>query len=192
MRKWTFVIIFSLILSGCQWFDNDDIDEAKFQRYSAYYTSIFDNDRFVLASEYYDLEVVMNKISDAEYRYDVIIDSPKIAMYAIEVMVVENNITPEVAKKMMPTIGIFEDVEYNLIPYQVNVDKGYVKGLIVNGISTEPSINLKVMVLWRDYAKLLVTREFFEINKTYDDGMPIEDPIDEGNDDEDADEGSNP
>jgi hypothetical protein len=103
MRKWMFVIILSLILSGCQWFDNDDIDEAKFQRYSAYYTSIFDNDRFILASDYYELEVVMNKISDAEYRYDVIIDSPKIAMYAIEIMVVENNITPEVANKMMPT-----------------------------------------------------------------------------------------
>jgi len=187
MRKWMFVIILSLILSGCQWFDSDDIDEAKFQRYSAYYTSIFDNDRFIIASDYYELEVVMNKISDSEYRYDVIIDSPKIAMYAIEIMVVENNITPEVADKMMPTIGIFEDVEYNLIPYQVNVDKGYVKGLIVNGISTEPTINLKIMVLWRDYAKLLVSREFFEIVKTFDNGSPIEEPIDGGED-----EGSNP
>ncbi|PKM63488.1 MAG: hypothetical protein CVU96_07620 [Firmicutes bacterium HGW-Firmicutes-20] len=186
MRKWTFIIIFTLILSGCQWFDNDDIDQAKFQRYSAYYTSIFDNDRFVLSSEYYDLEVVMNKISEAEYRYDVIIDSPKIAMYAIEIMVVENNITPEVADKMMPTIGIFEDVEYNLIPYQVNIEKGYVKGLIVNGISEKPVINLKIMVLWRDYAKLLVSREFFEINKTYNDGTPIEDPVDEDEDGEET------
>ena len=192
MRKWTFIIILALILSGCQWFDNDDIDKAKFQRYSAYYTSIFDNDRFILASEYYDLEVVMNKISDSEYRYDVIIDSPKIAMYAIEVMVVENNITPEVADKMMPTIGIFENVEYNLIPYQVNVDKGYVKGLIVNGISTMPSINLKIMVLWRDYAKLLVTREFFEIVKTYDDGTPVEEPADDDSQQNGTDEGSNP
>lgn len=191
MRKWMSVIIISLLLSGCQWFDNDDIDEAKFQRYSAYYTSIFDNDRFVLASEYYDLEVVMNKISEAEYRYDVIIDSPKIAMYAIEVMVVENNITPEVANKMMPTIGIFENVEYNLIPYQVNVEKGYVKGLIVNGISTQPSINLKIMVLWRDYAKLLVTREFFEIVKTYDDGTVVEEPVND-EDGDGTDEGSNP
>ena len=192
MRKLIFVIIISLMLSGCQWFDNDDIDKAKFQRYSAYYTSIFDNDRFILASEYYDLEVVMNKISDSEYRYDVIIDSPKIAMYAIEVMVVENNITPEVADKMMPTIGIFENVEYNLIPYQVNVDKGYVKGLIVNGISTMPSINLKIMVLWRDYAKLLVTREFFEIVKTYDDGTPVEEPADDDSQQNGTDEGSNP
>ncbi|MDP2812971.1 MAG: lipoprotein [Erysipelotrichaceae bacterium] len=185
MRKWTIIITLALVLSGCQWFDNDDIDEAKFQRYSAYYTSIFDNDRFILASEYYDIEVVMNKISDAEYRYDVIIDSPRIAMYAIEVMVVENNITPEVASKMMPTIGIFEEVEYNLIPYQVNVDKGYVKGLIVNGISSEPTINLKIMVLWRDYAKLIVTREFFDINKIYYNGTPIEEPIGD-------DEGRNP
>lgn len=192
MRKWTIIITLALVLSGCQWFDNNDIGEAKFQRYSAYYTSIFDNDRFILASEYYDIEVVMNKISDAEYRYDVIIDSPRIAMYAIEVMVVENNITPEVASKMMPTIGIFEQVEYNLIPYQVNIDKGYVKGLIVNGISSEPTINLKIMVLWRDYAKLIVTREFFDINKMYDDGTPVEEPIGNDEDTEGADEGSNP
>jgi hypothetical protein len=192
MRKWTVILILTMILSGCQWFDNDDIDEAKFQRYSAYYTSIFDNDRFVLASEYYDLEVAMNKIGEDEYRYDVIIDSPKIAMYAIEVMIIENNITPEVANKMMPTLGIFENVEYNLIPYQVNVDKGYVKGLIVSGISQQPSINLKIMVLWRDYAKLLVTREFFEVNKTFSDGTPIEEPDDEDDTGEDEDEGSNP
>jgi hypothetical protein len=192
MRKWTLIIVLSLVLAGCQWFDNDEIDKAKFQRYSAYYTSIFDNDRFILASEYYDLEVVMNKISDTEYRYDVIIDSPRIAMYAIEVMVVENNITPEVADRMMPTIGIFENVEYNLIPYQVNVEKGYVKGLIVNGISKLPSINLKIMVLWRDYAKLVVTREFFEVNKNYDDGLPIEDPVGDDEDEEGAEEGSNP
>lgn len=185
MRKLTIIITLALVLSGCQWFDNDDIDEAKFQRYSAYYTSIFDNDRFILASEYYNIEVVMNKINDTEYRYDVIIDSPRIAMYAIEVMVVENNITPEVASKMMPTIGIFEEVEYNLIPYQVNVDKGYVKGLIVNGISSEPSINLKIMVLWRDYAKLNVTREFFDVSKVYNDGTPIEEPIGDS-------DGSNP
>jgi hypothetical protein len=192
MRKWTVIIILTLILSGCQWFDNDDIDEAKFQRYSAYYTSIFDNDRFVLSSEYYDLEVAMNKIDDDEYRYDVIIDSPKIAMYAIEIMIIENNITPEVANKMMPTLGIFEDVEYNLIPYQVNIEKGYVKGLIVSGISEQPSINLKIMVLWRDYAKLLVTREFFEVNKIFNDGTLIEDPVDENETDEDEGEGSNP
>jgi hypothetical protein len=192
MRKWTVIIILTLILSGCQWFDNDDIDEAKFQRYSAYYTSIFDNDRFVLSSEYYDLEVAMNKIDDDEYRYDVIIDSPKIAMYAIEIMIIENNITPEVANKMMPTLGIFEDVEYNLIPYQVNIEKGYVKGLIVSGISEQPSINLKIMVLWRDYAKLLVTREFFEVNKIFNDGTLIEEPVDENETDEDEGEGSNP
>lgn len=192
MRKLTIIIILALILSGCQWFDNDDIDEAKFQRYSAYYTSIFDNDRFIFASEYYDIEVVMNKISDSEYRYDVIIDSPRIAMYAIEIMVVENNVTPEVANKMMPTIGIFENVEYNLIPYQVNVERGYVKGLIVNGISSLPSINLKIMVLWRDYAKLIVTREFFDINKIFDDGSPIEEPIGDDEDEDGSDEGSNP
>jgi hypothetical protein len=192
MRKWTVIIILTLILSGCQWFDNDDIDEAKFQRYSAYYTSIFDNDRFVLSSEYYDLEVAMNKIDDDEYRYDVIIDSPKIAMYAIEIMIIENNITPEVANKMMPTLGIFEDVEYNLIPYQVNIEKGYVKGLIVSGISEQPSINLKIMVLWRDYAKLLVTREFFEVNKIFNDGTLIEEPVDENETDEDEGERSNP
>ncbi len=189
MRKLTMIILLASILSGCQWFDNDEIDQAKFQRYSAYYTSVFDNDRFVLASEYYDLEVVMNKINDNEYRYDVIIDSPKIAMYAIEIMVVENNITPELAAKMMPTIGIFEDLEYNLIPYQVNIEKGYVKGLIVSGISNDPMINLKIMVLWRDYAKLQVTREFFDVNKTYDDGTPVEEPTD-GEDN--GEEGSNP
>ena len=41
------------------------------------------------------------------------------------------------------------------------------------------------MVLWRDYAKLNVTREFFDVSKVYNDGTPIEEPIGDS-------DGSNP
>jgi hypothetical protein len=45
------------------------------------------------------------------------------------------------------------------------------KDLIVSGISKQPSINLKIMVLWRDYAKLVGVREsFLKSTRTFSDG----------------------
>lgn len=191
MFKRFLLLLLILMLSACSFDQNDYLSEQNFARYQAYYTSIFDNDRFITFSDAFELEIVFTKIED-QYRYDIIIDRPSIAMYDIEVMVVENDLPFERSDKMMPNFGIFESAEANMIPFQVDVDKGYVKGIIVSGVVNVPVVELKIMVAWRDYAKLNSTREFFIRNLDYDrmqDGShDIIDDIDDDIDDEEGEE----
>ena len=44
--------------------------------YASYITAIQDNENFMEESSYFDISTAMNKISENEYRWDVIIDSP--------------------------------------------------------------------------------------------------------------------
>lgn len=167
MIKKALVLFLLLSLSACTFDTQEYLSQENYKRYQAYYTSIFDNDRFITFTDAYYIELVFTKIQD-QYRYDIIIDEPAIAMYDIEVMVVENDVIFERADKMMPSFGIFELNETNMIPFQVDVDKGYAKGIIVSGMVDVPIVELKVMVAWKDYAKLNSTREFFMFNLDYE------------------------
>ena len=109
----------------------------------------------------------MNKLSDTEYRYDVIIDSPRVAMYDVEVLVIENGKSLEIADEIMPCIGLFEDHDFNLVPYQINLDAGFAEGFGLNGLVENPIVNLKVMVVWKDYAKVQQKREYFDLTVQY-------------------------
>lgn len=167
MRKVVLVFILLSTLIGCNINNQDLRSQQQLSRYQAYYLSLFDNDRFLSFSDAFDLDVVFTKL-DQGYRYDIVIDNPKIAMYDIEIMVVENDTPFERADKMMPNLGIFEDLEVNLIPYQVHIDRGYMKGIVVSGLVPVSVVELKIMVAWKDYAKLNSTREFFIRNLDYD------------------------
>jgi hypothetical protein len=190
MFKKAILILAILILNGCAFDSNEYLSTENYARYQAYYTSIFDNDRFLTYSDAFLLEVVFTKIEN-QYRYDIIIDQPNIAMYDIEVMVVENDISFERSDKMMPNFGIFETNDTNMIPYQVDVSKGYVKGIILSGLIDVPVVELKIMIAWKDYAKLNSTREFFLRNLDYDrmqDGSHDNDDEEIIDDEEDQDE----
>ena len=69
-----------------------------------------------------------------------------------------------VSDKMMPSVGLFEDESYRLIPYQVDVDLGYHKGFNLNGIVDTDKINLKVVVMWKDYFEIKTEREYFSFD----------------------------
>lgn len=167
MVKKAFVLLLILTLSACTFNTQEYLSKENYARYQAYYTSIFDNDRFITFTDAYNIQVVFTKVAE-QYRYDIIIDEPTIAMYDIEVMAVENDVIFERADKMMPSFGIFELNDSNMIPFQVDVEKGYVKGIILSGMVDVPIVELKVMVAWKDYAKLNTTREFFMYNLDYE------------------------
>ncbi len=172
MRKILIMIIFVVFLGGCA-SKSDSIDKIKLENYSYIYQTITDNDTFNAVANYYDLQVVMTKIDDQQYRYDIIIDNPKIAMYDIKMMAVENNIDYSLADKMMPSIGIFDDEEFNMVPFQVNKDLGYVKGLVISGLTDKPIVNLKIRIVWKDYSKVEETKEYFNITVDYNSQSPL-------------------
>ena len=167
MIKKALILFLLLTLSACTFDTQEYLSQENYKRYQAYYTSIFDNDRFITFTDAYNIELVFTKINE-QYRYDIIIDEPAIAMYDIEVMVIENDIIFERSEKMMPSFGIFEQNETNMIPFQVDVEKGYAKGIVLSGMVDVPIVELKVMVAWKDYAKLNSSREFFMFNLDYE------------------------
>lgn len=134
--------------------------------YQGYYQSIIDNDKFMNSSSYYSVSGELTQIGDGTYRYYIFLDDAQIAMYNVVLMVVENDLAFDETHKMMPSIGVFEKGSYSLIPNQSRTDAGYVKGLVLSGECDSDSINLKMLVEWRDKKKETVHREYLEFPLT--------------------------
>ncbi len=162
MRKILLALFIVFSASACQSAAQKQY-AANVQKYNAYYTAILNNDKFLSDSGNYDITAVMNKLSATEYRYDVIIDNPRIAMFDVEILVIENDKSLEISSQVMPSVGLFENEEYNLVPFQVNLKDGFTKGFGLSGTVKTPAIDLKVMVVWRDYAKVSQNREYFDL-----------------------------
>ncbi len=158
MRKFLCLLLCIGLLSGCK--KTAKASEQMMASYEGYYLSVQDNERFQAASDYYRISGEITQIADGGYRYYIFLDSPQIAMYDVVMLAVENDTPVESAKKMMPSIGVFEKKDYSLVPFQTRVTAGYVKGLVLSGECAEPSVDLKLMVEWRDQSRKNAYREY--------------------------------
>lgn len=167
MRKLRNILLCAmLLLSGCSSAKADE--EAKQTAYAGYYKAIQDTAKFQGSSLYYTISCEMSQLPDSTYRYYVIVDNAQIAMYDVIVMAVEDNTAYEDAGKMMPSIGIFDDTEYSMIPNQINSEKGFVKGMTISGECAQDSVLLKIMVEWKDKTMKNTSREFLSFELTMD------------------------
>ncbi len=163
MKKIVLLILSMLFLiSGCNKKTNQT-DQEKLEMYQSYYNIVRDNTLFQTSSKYFSLSFEVTKNSDGTYLYYVSIDNAQIAMYDIEIIVLEGKRDYD-ATSMTPSFGIFDDEEYNMIPYQANAEKKYVKGITVSGDLLDNNTHLYMMVCYKDITKLTTTREFIEIN----------------------------
>lgn len=167
MRKWILCFVAAMLLSGCAKENTNQVTEEKSQIYYAYYKSIQEMDRFIEQSSYYSIQVVMAELPDKTYRYYAILDQAQVAMYDVEMMVVESSVDYLSLQQIAPTAGIFEEKEYSLIPYQVYTEEGYMKGMVASGETTSPTTELVILVTWKDYAKLNQTREYLKVKVDY-------------------------
>lgn len=155
-------LVLLILLSGCLERPRDVEFERALTLYESHYFSILDNDRFLTTSDYFNLSIEKYNLS-SQYRYDLIIDNPQVAMYEVFVVVVESNQDFETLVNLSPSIGVF-DSTVNLVPNQINIDKGFPRGILLSGISTTETIQLKVMVSWKDYYKIKQVREYFIVD----------------------------
>lgn len=175
MKKISIFMVMLLLITGCTFGRNTEY-QAKVKRYESLIQAILDNSKFQVTGQSFDIEVIMNQESTG-YSYDIIIDNPKIAMYNIEVIVVENNQGFD-EEKMMVSSGIFEQAR-SMIPGQVNVESGYVGGMILNALTPNPDVNLKILVNWKDNGLANSFSEFIEINAKYGETTESETPVEE-------------
>ena len=122
------------------------------------------------SSQCYDIALVVNKLDEQQYRYDVIIDNPRVAMYDIKALAVVNDLTIAIDKEnMMPSIGILDDSHYNMIPNQVDNEKNFVPGLDLSLLSSSSSLRISVMIEWKDSSEINYVREYINLYASYQD-----------------------
>jgi hypothetical protein len=162
MRKFLLSLFLSVLLVACS--NNEILLQEKYETYKLHYQSILNTTQFKNTSDNFSISSELTRLSDGSYRYDVYVDEPRIAMYDVEILVIVDDGLLLISDEMMPSIGIYEDSEYYLIPYQINSDLGYQKGFNLNGIVSTDTVNLKVLVMWKDYFKIKTEREYFSFD----------------------------
>lgn len=167
IKKAVLLITCFLFLTGCSGKENKDTDaaedQAKMEVYETYYKGVLDNPVFAGSSDHYDISFEMNKVPDGTYRYYVIVDQAKTAMYDVVMVVVENDTPYDKLKKMAPSSGVFEN-PVSLIPGQVNKKDGYAKGIVMSGETDDSSVNLKILVEWNNRDHTRKSREFLSFH----------------------------
>ena len=163
MKKLLIILSLLLVLCGCQE-DGKQIADPD-ERYMYIIEMINEHESFQEASNYFDISGEMAKIENG-YRYYIMIDNPRIAMYDIEILAIEKNV--DYRSNMAANAGIFEDKEYNMVPNQANSSKGFFKGVVVSGISKEPSTTLYVFVQFKNADYSIVRSEYFKLDVSYE------------------------
>ena len=139
------IILLCLLLVGCQ---KGNQEEIAYGRYNELLTQLVTNTSFNASSEYFDASLEVAELDDGTYRYYVFIDGARIAMYdVIALAYLENS---DLENEMQPSIGIFDTIDYTFIPNQEKREDGYVKGLVLSGLSDTKSFEVKLLIEWYD------------------------------------------
>lgn len=175
MRKYLVGLMISLLLVGCS--NSETILKEKYETYKLDYQSILNTTQFKSSSNNFAISSNITDLNGGTFRYDVFVDEPKIAMYDVEVLAIVDDGLLIISDEMMPSIGIYEDVEYHLIPFQVDAELGYQKGFNLNGIVNAGKVNIKVLVMWKDYFKIKTEREYFSFDLDVNPPVQVETPV---------------
>ena len=146
MNRWKQLLcMVVLLLAGCK--QSSTVDNLAYDEYERDFNEISEITEFAEESDVCSMSYEMVNNEDGTYTYSIIVDEPRIAMYDVTVMAVEEGVG--IREKMMPSIGIF-DGPYAMIPSQINKEDGFVKGLAINGTTSQSPVVLRVMVEWED------------------------------------------
>lgn len=163
MRKLLVLCIAGLLFTtGC---NKHNSNERDFQNtYDSFVDSILDNNGVQSNDIPFSHSLHVVKESSGEYRYEITIDQPRVAMYNIQMMVVDKNSSGE-----YPFIGLLSDEDqYNMVPFQENKEKNFVKGIILGGVSSNPKFSLHIQVSWKDFGQVNTHTAFFTYTYDYE------------------------
>ncbi|MEG2329567.1 hypothetical protein [Anaerorhabdus sp.] len=164
MRILIRILILTLFLSGCQSKNTNEIDSKKLDEYKSIYQTLLQSTATSEAGTYFDISTEVTHLPDDTYRYYVIVDNASTSMYNVKMIALEVGSDSETI--MAPSIGILDGEVYNLIPSQVSMQEGFVKGLVLSGDSVNSEINLKIMISWTDEKGKKQEKEYFDITCT--------------------------
>lgn len=161
MKKFI-VVLMMFILCGCGFEVTKDVSVDS--RYEDMIELLETNEKFEESSNFYDVSYDIVQIENG-YRYYIYIDNPRVALYNVQVLAIEDGV--DYSRYMAANVGIFEDAKYHLVPNQTNVDKGYVKGLMISGVTEKSELEMKIMVCWSDRVSSSLQREYIQMHMNY-------------------------
>lgn len=126
MKRKLFICLVCLFLGGCS--QEKTLEDQQFDLYDEIKEKLMTQDVFEKTGEFH-IALVYNQL-ESGYRYDIIIDQPKIEMYHILAM----SYAQEAKDNMCPNIGIFDDENYNLKANYIDKASGFYKGIQLSGI----------------------------------------------------------
>lgn len=143
MKKTGLVCLIILLLSGCVGqLDEDNII------YHSYIEEMKELKKVTTSKDVVNVSIELDRHTDDEITYSVVIDNPKESMKNIEAIVYHDQKTADV----FPSVGIY-DQKLNLIPEQKHDEKN-VKGIVLVGyIATTKPIEqfhptIQVMIVY--------------------------------------------
>lgn len=179
MKKFFIVLICLILLTGCG--KNNTISDSYNDKYLDLIDMLNSNVEFKDSSELFSITKEISQTTDG-YRYFIVIDNPKIAMYNIEAVAIEKNV--DYSTTMAANAGIFEGEYYSLIPNQTNVDDGYVKGVSISALTDNPTPTLYLLVQWHNKDLSITNRQFIKVDFSQTE-VQEETPVEETTDAED-------
>lgn len=174
MKKSVLLLCLSLMLTGC--LNKENVPSAeKNEKYENYMELIIDNSKQVSSDIPFDWNFNMVESSE-KYVYEIVISNPRIEMTDIQMIAAD--ITEIRENVLAPSIGIFEEQSYNMVPNQVNPELGYFEGIGLNGETSKPSFVLNCLVVYKD-RKHVDNYIYFIINADIADFQEKEVEVDE-------------
>ena len=168
MKKIIILITSLLLCFGCApTISNNVANSTDLIRYQDMVELIRSYNDFLPKSEYFNISTDVTKIDDG-YRYYVFLDNPRIAMYDVEALVIEQDV--DYNKNMAANLGIFESEEYHMVPNQENSELGYISGFSMSAISDKPNIKLYVLVQWKNANRSITNRQYIVLDAVYQGG----------------------
>lgn len=163
MHKIITLLFCLCLIVGCAKSNNAASDTNT--KYIGYVEAIINNNSTVSSEIPFDYDLSVTKDSKGQYVYEVTISNPKQAMYNVEMMVID--VSKVGSENIFPSIGVIDEEQFNLIPFQSNAQRGFYAALACNGVSDVPQFTLNVFVVYRDYSGLNETRIFFNLDAEY-------------------------
>lgn len=163
MHKIITLLFCLCLMCGCSKNNNNTSDTST--KYIGYVEAIINNNSTVSSEIPFDYDLSVTKDSKGQYIYEVMISNPKQAMYNVEMMVID--VSKVGSENIFPSIGVIDEEQFNLIPFQSNAERSFYAALACNGVSDVPQFTLNVFVVYRDYSGLNETRVFFNLDAVY-------------------------
>lgn len=161
MRRWNLVVICAiLLLSGCS--SRNRIEEESMKNYETFINAVINNKGIESKSIPFDYKMIQEKQNDGSYKYEVIINNPRVAMYDIQAIAVDQAVDSNT--NIYPCLGLVgDDVDHSfyMVPYQANPNLDYWQGIILDGISKQKQFTLNVLVSWKDSTRSNQYNAFF-------------------------------